>query len=331
MPPVEAPDVAAVPSDASVEGLYSRAIVLADCSDNQASLRVLDTLLARHPGYQPAVELLQILKASAPEEGSPSDAKTSVAALPEAVERRLGDADQLVIDLESARGYTNRGEDDQAMDALARVLKLDLDCVEALELRSEIERKREDWESLSETLERLADLAFDAPKTLGYIRERALLLDHEVGDSARAATTWARYLDWQPLDDEAFGRLSQWYEGQEAWEELASLHVRRAEAAEEEEEESEESTSYRRAAASARLSEGRLRLNRLEDAEGAVAAARAGLEKTKDSPELLEVLVRGLAITNQREACRDALDRLLPLLVEGPLKEEMSLLRGSSD
>lgn len=331
MPPVDAPDVALVPSDASVEGLYNRAIVLADCSDNQAALRVLDTLLARHPGYQPALELLGVLSMSADPEAAAGDAKSVAGALPDAVEQRLGDADQLVGELDAARRYIGAREDDQALDALGRVLKLDVDCVEALELRSEIERKREDWEALSGTLERLADLAFDAPRTLGYIRERALLLDQEVGDAGRAATTWARYLDWQPLDDEAFGRLSLWYEGQEAWEELASLHVRRAEAAEEEADEGDDRLSYTRAAAHARLNEGRLRLNRLEDAEGAVAAARAGLEKTSDDPELLEILVRGLAITNQREACRDALDRLLPLLVDGPLKEEMSLLRGSSD
>ena len=252
-------------------------------------------------------------------------------ALPAAVEQRFSDADQLMDDLQAARDRAERGDDQAALEALARVLKRDADCVEALEMRSEIERRRDDWEALSLTLERLADLAFDAPKTLGYIRERAIILDQKVGDAAQAATTWARYLDWQPLDDEAFGRLSTWYEGQEAWEELASLHVRRAEAAEEEADERGGAASYGSAAADARLQEGRLRLHRLEDAEGAVLAARAGLARSSESPELLEVLVRGLAITNQREACREALDRLLPLLVEGPLKEEMTLLRGSNE
>ena len=85
---------------------------------------------------------------------------------------------------------------------------------------------------------------------------------------------------------------------------------------------------FHRAVAKARLQEGRLRLHRLQDANGAIAAAKAGLETADDDPELLEILVRGLALTNQREACRAALDRLLPQLLDGPLKEEMSLLRG---
>jgi tetratricopeptide (TPR) repeat protein len=333
MPPVEAPDTAKIPSDGTAKGLYGRAVVLSDCSDTEAALRVLDTLLTRHPDYRPALELMSVLSAeradAAPEAPEAEEREAREGALPEAVERRLEDADTLGKDLEAARRLAGAGEDTEALRAIARVLELDSDCLEALEIRSAIERKHGEWEALADTLERLADQAFDAPKTLAYIRERALLLDERVGDAARAATTWARYLDWQPLDDEAFGHLTQWYEGQEAWEELASLHVRRAEAADEGAAEVEEPAHFRRAASRARLDEGRIRLNRLDDAEGAVAAARAGLMNHDDDPELLEILVRGLAQTNQREACREALDRLLPQLVEGPLKDEMALLRGT--
>ena len=46
-------------------------------------------------------------------------------------------------------------------------------------------------------------------------------------------------------------------------------------------------------------------------------------------PELMVTKVRSLAALNRRQECRDLIDNLLPLLIPGPLKDELELLRGS--
>ena len=172
-------------------------------------------------------------------------------------------------------------------------------------------------------------MAFDAALTLAYTRERALVLEEHLGDREAAALVWARYLDWEPLDDEAFERLSTWYLEQESWLELADLHGSRAAAAWERLGDAGHSPGLQMAARQGYLEEARLRLFQQNDPSAAVVAADAGLQVAEDDPELLEIQVRGLALTNQREACRDAIDRLMPQLVDGPLKDEMVLLRGN--
>ena len=79
----------------------------------------------------------------------------------------------------------------------------------------------------------------------------------------------------------------------------------------------------------ARRAQAQCLLEHLGDPGAAADAARDGLDVAPDDPELLEVLVRALATANEREACREAIDRLLPHLVEGPLRDEMVLLRGA--
>lgn len=265
----------------------------------------------------------------APALGSESESEPELEpagpALPKTAEDRIDVGDRLAEML----GRLERAASPAEAEALAtEILALDPDCVAALEVRAESHRRTERWRELADDLARLEDLAFDADLTMGYLLERASVLADFVGDAEGAVEAWARYLDWQPLDDVVFGRLRAHYEGADDHEALAALHARRAEGAEEALEEAFDPRPFRRAAARARLAEARVRLDRLEDAEASLEAAELGLALAGDDPELMEVKIRALALLNRREECRATIDRLLPLLLDGPLKDEMRLLRG---
>ncbi len=249
-------------------------------------------------------------------------------ALPQPVAARVDEGDELQRLLGEAAEHLFAGAWPAARAALERALAIDGDCVPALELLAEGLREQGEFEALERALGRLADLAFDAEQTLAYLRERGEVLADGLGDVEGAAEVWARYLDWQPLDDAVMQRLAGFYgrEGRHA--ELAALWGRRAERAQEAAEEAFEARPLERAAARARLEEARLRLERLDDAEGAVAAAEAGLALAPQDPELMICRVRALAVANRRSECRAAIDQLMPLLMPGPLMDEMRLLRG---
>ncbi len=185
------------------------------------------------------------------------------------------------------------------------------------------------WVEVVEVLERLGDLAFDAQRTLAYLRERARLLDRALGDREAAAAAWTHYAEWEPLDDEAADWLIAWLDEQGDHAGLALLHARRAEAAREAAPDAADPGPLRRLQVRARLAEARTLLYRVADAEDAAVACEDGLQVAPDDPELLEIYVRALAELNRRSECRAAIDRLLPQLLDGPLKAEMTLLRGA--
>ena len=212
---------------------------------------------------------------------------------------------------------------------LDEILALDSQCVEARELKVQILREAKAWEPLIVALASLSDLTFDATRSLELLRERARLLSTELDDRDAAAAAWARFFDWEPLDDEAALWLQAFYEEQEAWQQACDLHAQRAEAAAERELDADEPAVYRTVRVRARLAQATLQLLRLSDPTASAQAARDGLDCAPDDPELLEVFVRALAATNERVACREAIDRLIPHLVEGPLRDEMLLLRGT--
>ena len=198
-------------------------------------------------------------------------------------------------------------------------------------MRAATARVLERWEEVAETLGRLAEQSFDQDETLAYLVERGEVLAEHLGDAEGAEGAWRQCLEWSPLDDRAFEPLAAVYRSREAWEELAELLASRAAAAREESARADglEARALRRAAAKARIEETRVRLERLEDTAGALEASEAGLEAAgEEDPEALEARVRALAAANERQACRAAIDRLLPMLLDGPLKDEMTLLRG---
>jgi tetratricopeptide (TPR) repeat protein len=244
------------------------------------------------------------------------------------VERRIEEGDRIEALTDQALEASARGDVAEAGRLAGLVLELDAHSVEALELAADAARTSGEWARLSELLQRLGDVTFDAAEMLALCRERAHVVARYLGDADAAAEAWSQVLAWQPLDPEAARELAALAEARGDFAGLADLWAARAEAARGEAELAAAPESLWRVRARARTEEARVRLGALDDGEGALTAAVDGLEVAPDDPELLEVWVRALAATNQRVECRQAVERLLPHLIDGPLRDEMLLLRG---
>lgn len=340
-PPAEVPVAREAPSAA-----YARALGLADRGEIAAARELLAAIVEADPGQVPARELLRLLGTvevgglgagaaggGAPLAGAPEERPPEIGgvpgeeALPAPVERRIEEGDRIEALLEDALEASARGEVAEAGRLASEVLALDGHSVEALELCADAARTAGDWATLSELLERLGDITFDATETLALSRERASVISRYMDDAAAAAAAWEQVLSWQPLDPEATRELVKLAEARGDHEALAGLWAARALAAKGAAELAAAPESMWRIQARARTEEARVRLSALDDGEGALAAARDGLAASPDDPELLEVLVRALAATNQRVECHEAVERLLPHLIDGPLRDEMLLLR----
>ncbi|MDP6943247.1 MAG: hypothetical protein QF464_03775, partial [Myxococcota bacterium] len=340
---VSAPEAPVVEAQPEVQASYQEAVVLADAGRFTEAIEVLQGVLRVAPGDVAVRELAALLAQA--ELGEPADGEGAVAEdaagplagdapLPGAVRERLAASDRIEALLGQARDALagREGAADGwavAGPVLDEILALDAQCVEAWELKVQMLRAGKAWERLVVALESLADLTFDATRGLELLRERARLLSTDLDDREAAAAAWTRFFEWEPLDDEAALWLEAFYEERGAWEEVSALHAQRAEAAAERESEADDPTALRGLRQRARRTEARCLLEHLASPAAAVDAARDGLSIDPDDPELLEVLVRALAASNERVACRDAIDRLLPHLVEGPLRDEMVLLRGA--
>jgi len=233
--------------------------------------------------------------------------------------------------IESALAAWTVGDAEGALAATGEALELDPDSLEALEVRAAAARLLGRWEVLAETLSRLAEQSFDQDETLAYLVERGEVLAERLGDPRGAEEAWRQCLEWEPMEDRALEPLAALYRAEERWTDLASLWADRAKAARDAAAVADEAEArfLRRAAAAAWMEETRVRLGELEDTAGALAASEAALEMAgEEDPEALETRVRALAAANERQACRAAIDRLLPMLLDGPLKDEMLLLRG---
>lgn len=333
---------------------WERALTLADAGRVAEARTVLSALVADQPQHRAAADLLGVLEQLAVEAAQDAPpAPVAIAAaedapvvlvsvasdLPPSVSQRLEAGDQLEDLLQSAGAAVAQGDLAAADDLAVQALDLDPDCVEALEVRAASLRAavaggdEPAAGALLVVLERLGDLAFDAERTVTLARERARLASSTGSDSEAMVAAWEQVLAWVPLDEEAGGWLTEHYQATARWERLAALHAAREAAAEEALLDAGPGTPYeshlRRSRATAMMARARVHLFRLDDADAAVEAAEGALVLSPDDPEVLEVLIRALAVTNQREACRAAIDRLLPLLMDGPLKDEMSLLRGN--
>ncbi len=251
--------------------------------------------------------------------------------LPSAAQGLLDESERLERALGRAEAAAAAGAWGAADDAVDEVLGVDGDHVAALELKARILYERKRWPPLAEILERLAQLSFDAEQTLNYTLQRAELLAERLGDREAASRVWAQYAEWQPLDDAVFHKLVAHYEDAGRHGELLDLLQSRVDAATEALEASatrSEALMLTTRLAAARRREALLRLNLLDDGEGALLAIEAALEVRPEDPELMETRVRVLAALGRRAECRSQLDELLPLLLDGPLKQELELLRG---
>jgi|GEM_PF-1707870 len=251
--------------------------------------------------------------------------------LPAPAQQRLDEGDRIEATVAEADKALATGELGRAEQLLSQVLDIDGDHVVALELQAQLQESRGRWRELTETLQRLADLSFDAQQTLAYTLRRAELLADVVGDREAAAEAWSQYVEWQPLDDEVFPRLQRYLEETGDHAQLLQVLEARADAALEELEAELEPLSERLVTGrlvEARHLQAQVQLNALDAAADALNSIDDALALRPGEPELLVTKVRVLAALGQRKPCRDLIDRLLPLLVPGPLKDELQLLRG---
>lgn len=264
--------------------------------------------------------------------GEPQDTFADSGPLPPAAQARLDEADAVDTGFSEAEQAVADGRREDAFRAIHTVLGLDADHVGALELFAGLLADVGGWRPLADTLGRLAELSFDAQQTLAYTLERAQVLAERLDDMEGAAASWGQYLEWQPLDDVVHEQLASYLEIEGRYEDLARLLADRGSAAADalaDERDVPTASMLATRLATTSRKEALLRLHRLDDPEGALEAIQRGVDARPGDPELMEAHVRVLAALGQRQPCRDLLDELLPLLLPGPLRDELLLLRGN--
>lgn len=250
---------------------------------------------------------------------------TAGAAVDATLDAKAAEAERIDAAMQAAEGRLRAGDTAGARWALEEALTIDPDYVPALEVLVDVLRQGDAYAERAEVLERLLDVVFDAEQSAAYLRELGFLLTDHLGDPDGAYARWRRYLSWRPLDVDVFGRVERYLDGAGRIAELADLYERRAEAWEDAEADGvDPMTAYRRAASSLRHA-ATLHL-RAGAADLAVHCAERGLRLTPDEPELLETLLRAHAAAGDRARAAEILNRLAPLLLEGPLKEELTAL-----
>jgi tetratricopeptide (TPR) repeat protein len=277
-----------------------------------------------------ATQEFEALPASAVRQGSELAAlrrATSGPAVDAALDVKIDEADRLDAAMQAAEGRLRGGDTAGARQALEEALEVDPDYVPALEILADVLRATDDHPERARVLARLLDTVFDADQSATYLRELGHVLADHLRDAEGALERWLRYLSWRPLDVEVFERVKRRLEADGEDEVLADLYERRAEAWEDAEAGGvDPMTAWRRAATALRHAAG-LRL-RAGDAVLAVATAERGLALVPGEPELLETLVRARVAAGDVAGATAAMAHLAPLLLEGPLKDELLVLIG---
>ncbi|MFO0747495.1 MAG: hypothetical protein U1F43_17790 [Myxococcota bacterium] len=295
---------AASPAPAPVatrESDFAVAVAAADAGDVAKARTLLKALLKAEPMFLPARELLGILPEDAPiETVEPTLAK------------KVDDSDQIEAGLMAATEHFLGGDLAGARSALERVLAVDHDVVPALELLAEVAKAQGDHRARAGALEKLVENVFDMRASASYLRE---LGDEReaMGDAAGARAARVRYLRLMPLD------MATWHAHRESLEpaEQAEVLEARAEAFDDDGEPAR--------AAGAWLEAAEAYLAALAPEAALALIARTHAES--DDPTALEILVRAERMAGNEDRARAAAARLVPLLLDGPDKDELASLR----
>jgi len=161
-----------------------------------------------------------------------------------------------------------------------KALTLNDKHVGALQALEGIYREEEDWEALSETLERRVALTDDSEEELDLLAELATIYGVHLDNAPKAAACLERRVE---LGDQSSGTLDLvqgLYERLEDWNSLSRLLARRLESTQDTEEDTNEESAPARGAARVQLlcKLGELRALRLQDNAGAMRAYREAFE-----------------------------------------------------
>jgi len=239
------------------------------------------------------------------------------------LEARAREGDALERAVARADAASSEGDVASARAALDEALAIDPHFVDALERLAHLARVEGDHEAHAAALERLLEAVFDGQRAPDYLRELGEVLSEHLDERERGLDAWHRYLHWRPLDDAIFPRIRAWLVAAGRLGELAELWERRAEAWED----GADLAKGARMAASS-LGEAARCYLACDRPEIAAVVVRRALALDRGQPELIELGVRALAADGRAEEARELLDELLPMLLDGPLKDELLALGG---
>jgi tetratricopeptide (TPR) repeat protein len=202
---------------------------------------------------------------------------------------------------------------DAAAAALDKVLELDPTNRAAFDAVRAIHQEAGNWRLYARVSELFAPQVADPAERLGLLKEAAQIQEKRLGQKDGAFLAWSRVLAQSPGDEEAFVACERLASETEADEELAEIY----------EQVSEEAKGVVRARVLLRL--GKLRDEKLDDADGAEGAFRRALEADPGSPDALAALthlfqrrgrVRELVITLEQrlEAAADLAEKKATLV-----------------
>ena len=252
------------------------------------------------------------------------EARSSATPLPPGLTVHVSEGRQLEDLIAQATEMAQQQQWEALEEPLKQALSIDGDCVAALELWVQLLRRQQRWKALVDALETLSGLSFDASQTLACIHEQAEIWADRLGDSERAAGIWRRYLEYDPFHDGVLKRLEGWYRSTGDMHRVAQLHAARARAATVRlDEEPSQAQALERVVVHARLKQAQVALHELSEPEEALRALDDALALAPREPELVACQVRALQRLGRHEKASAAARVLLPMLLPGPLHDEM--------
>ncbi|MEM1348817.1 MAG: hypothetical protein AAGI01_09695, partial [Myxococcota bacterium] len=115
----------------------------------------------------------------------------------------------------------------KAVPILRQLIELDPGDVDLYDKLEYIYKRQEDFAAQAELLERKSELGLDGRATVDALRHAAHLYEEKLGDAGRAAPLWARVLELDEQNAQAFDRLTDLYVAAKRFDDLEELYARR--------------------------------------------------------------------------------------------------------
>ncbi len=282
-------------------GSWQAAVQIADDGDPREALLLLDAYLKAHPDDDAAADLRAVI-AEEVDEASPE--------LAAHLDARL-DREQL---MKEARERRAAGDVHGADDAISKVLELDADDVEALEMAAAIAREADDPSSLAGRLERLVETTFDAERTTPWLLELVELYSETLDLPDRANDARRRYLMRAPTDETVLAAARKHWVAGGQFGELLEAMARRADVL------CDEGSPD----AVVALGDASRAALQAAAAGRAVTLVQRALVLAPEDPELLELAVEAHRGAGLLDAAAAYAQRLVPMMLDGPAKDALA-------